>query len=281
MTHKQADWRVGVDIGGTFTDIVLWDGAGDHLVVDKILTTPDDPSRAVLEGVRRVLETAGIGGGDLASVIHGTTLVANALIERKGVMTGLITTAGFRDVLEIGREWRYDLFDLNIEMPRPLVPRPLRFEAEERVGPDGAVLTPLDTDALLAAIAALRDAGVQSLAVCLLHAYVNPAHERAVGEIVRQAFPEVALSLSSDVSPELGEYERTSTTVANAYVHPIFRDYVQRLVAALVALGFERDLLMVLSDGRCVRADVAIAIRSLSCSPGPRPAPRRHACLAP
>ena len=258
MTGKQADWRIGVDIGGTFTDIVLWDGAGDNLILDKILTTPDDPSRAVLEGISRVLETAGIGAKDLASVIHGTTLVANALIERKGVKTGLITTAGFRDVLEIGREWRYDLFDLDIAMPTPLVPRHLRFEVGERLGADGEILTPLDEDAVKAAIAGLREAGVQSLAVCLLHAYLNPTHERAVAEIVRQEFPEMALSLSSNVSPELGEYERSSTTVANAYVHPIFRDYVQRLVAALAQLGYTHDLLLVLSDGRCVGADVAV-----------------------
>jgi N-methylhydantoinase A len=258
LTGKQADWRIGVDIGGTFTDIVLWDGAGDNLILDKILTTPDDPSRAVLDGIGRVLEIAGIGAKDLASVIHGTTLVANALIERKGVKTGLITTAGFRDVLEIGREWRYDLFDLDIAMPTPLVPRHLRFEVGERLGADGGVLTPLDEDAVKAAIAGLREAGVQSLAVCLLHAYLNPAHERAVAEIVRQEFPEMALSLSSNVSPELGEYERSSTTVANAYVHPIFRDYVQRLVAALTQLGYTHDLLLVLSDGRCVGADVAV-----------------------
>ncbi len=258
MTGKQADWRIGVDIGGTFTDIVLWDGAGDNLILDKILTTPDDPSRAVLDGIGRVLEIAGIGAKDLASVIHGTTLVANALIERKGVKTGLITTAGFRDVLEIGREWRYDLFDLDIAMPTPLVPRHLRFEVGERLGADGGVLTPLDEDAVKAAIAGLREAGVQSLAVCLLHAYLNPAHERAVAEIVRQEFPEMALSLSSNVSSELGEYERSSTTVANAYVHPIFRDYVQRLVAALTQLGYTHDLLLVLSDGRCVGADVAV-----------------------
>jgi N-methylhydantoinase A len=258
LTGKSADWRIGVDIGGTFTDIVLWDGAGDQLILDKILTTPDDPSRAVLEGIGRVLETAGIGAKDLSSVIHGTTLVANALIERKGVKTGLITTAGFRDVLEIGREWRYDLFDLDIAMPTPLVPRHLRFEVGERLGANGEVITPLDEGAVKAAILGLRQAGVQSLAVCLLHAYLNPAHERAVAEIVRQEFPEMALSLSSNVSPELGEYERSSTTVANAYVHPIFRDYVQRLVAALTQLGYTHDLLLVLSDGRCVGADVAV-----------------------
>ena len=257
MSDRTGDWRVGVDIGGTFTDIVLWDSADGQLIIDKVLTTPDDPSRAVLEGVRQVLGTAGLEAKNLGSVIHGTTLVANALIERKGVATGLITTAGFRDVLEIGREWRYDLFDLDIEMPRPLVPRPLRLEAEERIAPDGAVITPLNADALRPVIRELRDAGVASLAVCLLHAYVNPAHEQQIADIVAAEWPEVALSLSSAVSPELGEYERSSTTVANAYVHPVFRDYVDRLVAALAELGFSRELLLVLSDGRCVRASVA------------------------
>jgi len=258
MADGNPSWRIGVDIGGTFTDIVLWDSDGGQLVLDKILTTPDDPSRAVLEGVQRILDTTGVAASELASVIHGTTLVANALIERKGVVTGLITTEGFRDVLEIGREWRYDLFNLDIEMPRPLVPRRLRFEATERIGPDGEVLTPLDVASLQPIISALRDAGIESLAVCLLHAYVNPTHEQAIAEAVRRDLRGVALSLSSDVSPELGEYERSSTTTANAYVHPIFRNYVDRLVAALAELGYQRDLLMVLSDGRCVRADVAM-----------------------
>jgi N-methylhydantoinase A len=258
MMEGEASWRIGVDIGGTFTDVVLWDIHGGALVVDKVLTTADDPSRAVLEGVSRVLETAGISGRELASVIHGTTLVANALIERKGVKTGLITTQGFRDVLEIGREWRYDLFNLDIQMPRPLVPRSLIFEVEERTAADGEVLTALDERSVRVALVQLRAAGVESLAVCLLHAYVNPAHEQAIAALVAEELPDVAISLSSHVSPELGEYERTSTTAANAYVHPIFRDYVHKLVAALAEQGYRRDLLLVLSDGRCVRADVAM-----------------------
>jgi N-methylhydantoinase A len=257
MNDLTAKWRVGVDIGGTFTDIVLWNSVDGRLIIDKVLTTPDDPSRAVLEGVSQVLGSTGITAKDLGSVIHGTTLVANAIIERKGVVTGLITTAGFRDVLEIGREWRYDLFDLDIEMPRPLVPRHLRGEVTERIGPDGEIITPLDVEAVRPVIRSLRAAGVASLAVCLLHAYINPVHEQKIAEIVAEEWPEVALSLSSAVSPELGEYERSSTTAANAYVHPVFRNYVDRLVDALAELGFTRELLMVLSDGRCVRAGVA------------------------
>ena len=251
-------WRIGVDIGGTFTDVVLWDGRSDRMVLEKLLTTPDDPSRAVLQGVGRVLADAEITAKQLSMVIHGTTLVANALIERKGAATALITTAGFRDVLEIGREWRYDLFNLDIEMPRPLVSRPLRFEVKERIDAHGSVLTPLDKQDLRRTIDDLRNANVESVAICLLHAYLNPGHEQAVAEAVRGELPDVALSLSSNVSPELGEYERTSTTVANAYVDPMFRHYIERLAAALDELGYGRDLLLVLSDGRCVSADVAI-----------------------
>ncbi len=257
MADTKPSWRIGVDIGGTFTDIVLWDSQSGQLILDKILTTPDDPSLAVLEGVERILKENGISVEALTSVIHGTTLVANALIERKGATTGLITTSGFRDVLEIGREWRYDLFNLDIEMPKPLVPRHLRFEATERIGPDGDILVKLDETTLQSTISILRDAGVESLAVCLLHAYLNPAHEQTIGRVIQREFPDMALSLSSDVSPELGEYERSSTTTANAYVHPTFRNYVHRLVGALSDLGYDRELLLVLSDGRCVQADVA------------------------
>ena len=257
MTTVNSNWRIGVDIGGTFTDIVLWNSGSSHLVVDKLLTTPEDPSHAVVDGIKRILKETGIEGRELTSVIHGTTLVANALIERKGVITGLITTEGFRDVLEIGREWRYDLFDLNIEMPQPLVPRQLRFEATERISADGNVLKELDVSLLQGTIVALKEAGVESLAICLLHAYLNPAHEQEIAAIIEKSLPDIALSLSSDVSPALGEFERSSTTVANAYVHPIFRNYVENLGNALNNLGYERQLLLVLSDGRSVRTDVA------------------------
>ncbi len=252
------DWRVGVDIGGTFTDVVLWREGTENLVQVKLLTTPDDPSRAVLYGVSEALNEAGITATQLTSVVHGTTLVANALIERKGVTTALITTQGFRDVLEIGREWRYDLFNLDIEMPAPLVPRRLCLEINERLDATGAVDTPLDLGQMPALIGQLRAADVRSVGICLLHAYLNPAHEQAVAAAIAQAMPDLAVSLSSDVSAEMGEYERTSTTVANAYVHPIFRDYVERLVTALQKLGYSRELLLVLSDGRGIAADVAV-----------------------
>ena len=250
-------WSIGVDIGGTFTDVALWrDGAG-AIRREKLLTTPDDPSRAVIEGIRRALDRLGIAAGDLGTVVHGTTLVANALIERRGVPTGLITTRGFRDVLGLGREWRYDLYDLDIAMPTPLVPRALCLEVTERLRADGSVTTPLDESDVAAAAGTLQTAGVAAVAIALLHSFRNPDHERRVAEILAAILPDVAISLSSQVSPELGEYERTSTVAANAYVLPVFARYVERLEQALADLGYYRDLLMVLSDGRCIRAETA------------------------
>ncbi|MFT5447060.1 MAG: N-methylhydantoinase A [Gammaproteobacteria bacterium] len=258
MAMSDEGWRIGVDIGGTFTDVVLWRENSGQMINEKLLTTPQDPSLAVIEGIATALEHAGIDASQLTAVVHGTTLVANALIERKGVLTGLITTAGFRDVLEIGREWRYDLFNLDLDMPRPLVARPLRLEVGERVDAQGEVVTALDMDDVDAAIASLAAAKVRSVAVCFLHAYLNADHEQAVAERLARDLPDVTVSLSSDVSPELGEYERTSTTVANAYVRPIVQGYVERLVASLTTMGYRRDLLLMLSDGRCVSADVAV-----------------------
>ncbi len=252
------DWRVGVDIGGTFTDIVLWRKGAENLIQVKLLTTPEDPSRAVIDGITQILEHAGITARELNSFIHGTTLVANALIERKGVVTGLITTQGFRDILEIGREWRYDLFNLDIKMPQPLVPRHRRLEIEERVSASGTIDTALNLDQLPELARELQLSGVRSLAISLLHSYLNPHHEQKIGDQIQKLMPDVTVSLSSDISAEMGEYERTSTAVANAYVHPIFRDYVDRLAAALKQLGYDNELLLVLSDGRIITADIAV-----------------------
>ncbi len=255
--ERQTGWAIGVDIGGTFTDVVLWRDGASEMRREKLLTTPDDPSRAVVEGIKRALENQGISAADLSSVVHGTTLVANALIERRGVKTGLITTRGFRDVLGLGREWRYDLYDLAIALPTPLVPRERCFEVTERLLADGSIETPLDEADIVAASHALRTAGVEAVGVAFLHSYCNPEHEQRAAEILARELPDVEISLSSDVSPELGEYERSSTVVANAYVLPIFAHYVERLETALHALGFRRDLLLVLSDGRCIRAETA------------------------
>ena len=221
--------------------------------VGKTSTVVDDPT----EGVAQCLQGADADLTLVEEFLHGSTIAINTVLERKGAVTALITTRGFRDVLEIGREWRYDLFNLDIEMPTPLVPRPLRFEINERIDAAGEVVVELDGDDQGGIIAALREAGVGSVAICLLHAYLNPDHERRVAEILEAELPGVSVSLSSDVSPELGEYERSSTVAANAYVHPVFHTYVERLITALGELGYSRDLLLVLSDGRCVRAEVA------------------------
>lgn len=249
--------RIGVDIGGTFTDVVLWDMARSRTEKTKLLTTPDDPSRAVMDGIQRILSECDIPADAVEAVIHGTTLVANALIERKGVKTGLITTRGFRDVLEIGREWRYDLFDLAIEMPTPIAERPERAEITERLDAKGNVVIDLQLDELDEIVDRFQQAGVSSVAVCLLHAYRNADHERAIRARLAEIAPDLSVSLSSIVSAEMGEYERSSTTVADAYVHPIFKRYVERLVDGLGNMGVARDLLLVLSDGRTVRHDTA------------------------
>ena len=257
MGAQEGRYRVGVDIGGTFTDVVLWDLGGARTAKTKLLTTPHDPSRAVMDGIRRILDESEIAPESVEAVIHGTTLVANALIERKGVRTGLITTRGFKDVLEIGREWRYDLFNLEIEMPTPIAGRPHRFEITERTGPDGSILTPIALDELDPIAAQLQAEDIQSVGVCLLHAYRNAGHETAIRERLQAIAPGLSVSLSSEVSPEMGEYERSSTTVANAYVHPIFKTYVDLLVDGLARMGFRKDLLLVLSDGRTVKQDTA------------------------
>jgi N-methylhydantoinase A len=259
---------LGIDIGGTFTDLVLFDSETDSLTTHKLLTTADDPVRAVLEGTRHLLETAGPPGPE--RVIHGTTLVTNAVVERKGAATALLTTRGFRDVLEIRREGRYDLYDLDLEFPPPLVPRRRRFEAAERIAASGEVIEPLDTDALdrlLERTATERTNGkdvaadrnaIASWAVCFLHAYANPDHEQAAAERIRRAFPGVPVSVSSEVAPEIREYERTSTTVANAYVRPIAEGYLNRLHAGLDALIPETPALhIMLSDGGITTPDTA------------------------
>jgi N-methylhydantoinase A len=244
-----APLSLGIDIGGTFTDLVIHDPRDGRAVIWKESTTPDDPARGTIEGTRRVLEKAGARPDQIGRVVHATTLFTNALIERKGARTGLLTTAGFRDVLEIGRERKYELYDLFIEMPKPLVPRPWRREVIERLAPDGSVEKKLDIDAALAEVAALVKEGVESLAICFLHAYANPAHERAVGAAVAERFQNLSISLSSDVAPEIREYLRASTTAANAYIRPLAELYLERLEQALRAEGIPGGLFLMLSNG--------------------------------
>jgi len=244
-----APLSLGIDIGGTFTDLVIHDPANGRAVIWKESTTPDDPARGAILGTRKVLAKAGARPEQIGRVVHATTLFTNALIERKGAKTGLLTTAGFRDVLEIGRERKYELYDLFIEMPRPLVPRPWRREAKERLAPDGSIEIALDVDAALAEVAALVKDGVESLAICFLHAYANAAHERAIGAAVAERFQNLSISLSSDVAPEIREYLRASTTVANAYIRPLAEIYLERLEQALRAEGIPGGLFLMLSNG--------------------------------
>ena len=251
-------YRIGVDIGGTFTDFVMFDSHTGRLYNDKVLTTPEDPSRAVLAGVRRLLATHRVDAADVAHVIHGTTLVANALIERKGVRTALVTTRGFRDVVEIGLEWRYDTYDLKIELPPPLAPREMRFEVSERIGPDGAIIEALDEASVTAVARALREQEVEAVGICLLHAYRNPVHEERVRDLLRRELPSLVVCTSSDVVPEIGEYERMSTTLANAYVLPIFERYLAAITRNLHSLGIRKDLYLMLSDGGTVHESTAI-----------------------
>ena len=240
---------LGSDIGGTFTDFVEVDETSGRVEVYKCLTTPDDPSRAIEEGVQELTARQGRTAAAIDAMVHGTTLVINAVIERKGAKTGLITTRGFRDVLEIGREKRFDAYDLQIEFPAPLVPRSMRMEIDERMHAGGSVLTPLNEDSVHAAAGALLAAGCESFAVCLLHSYRNPAHERRVGEILASIAPGIPVTLSSDVLPEMKEYERTTTTVLNAYAKPVTSRYLTKLEERVRGRGFKGELLLMQSSG--------------------------------
>ncbi len=241
-------FRVGFDVGGTFTDFALQAHDG-RLLTGKRLTTPDDPARACVDGLRELVAEAGLGWVDLAQAVHGTTLGSNIVIERKGRNVALLTTRGFRDVLIIGREKRYQLYDLFIEKPAPLVPRSRIREVTERMSFDGQVLVPLDESEMRVAVRGLVKEGITSLAVAFLHAYANPTHERRAAEIIREEAPDIAVSLSSDVSPVIREYERTSTTVVNAYVMTTVRDYLTRLEQALAGLGYRGRLFVMQSGG--------------------------------
>lgn len=249
--------RVGVDIGGTFTDLLVYDAARNTFTLGKTLTTSDDPGRAVRDGLADALRRAGRSPSDIEQIIHGTTLVTNALIERRGADTALLTTRGFRDAVEIGREHRYDLYDLFLEMPAPIAPRYRRFEIDERLLADGSVLTPLDQDQVRALAHHLKDDGVQAVAVALLHSYQNPRHERVVVEILAEVAPELVVSASSEVVPEIREYERTSTTLANVYVRPLVERYLRRLEQTLRDDGVGGELFIMLSSGGVCTVETA------------------------
>jgi N-methylhydantoinase A len=250
-------YRAGVDIGGTFTDLMLLDEHTGEMIISKILTTPGDPSVAVIQGLQALLHERQLQPASVSATIHGTTLITNAIIERKGAKTGLITTQGFRDALEIGREKRYDIYDIFLENPEPLVPRAFRREVAERLDETGRVVVPLNRMEVLDVVQELIHDGVEALAVVLLHSFRNPSHERIIREVVESEFPDLILSLSSDVMPEIREYERTSTTVANVYVKPIARRYLNKLREEVQQLGFRSDLYIMLSNGGITTCETA------------------------
>jgi N-methylhydantoinase A len=249
--------RVGVDIGGTFTDVLLFDAEQRRFVIDKVLTTPDEPSRAVGDGVAAVLNAGDRKGADVERVIHGTTLVTNALIERRGSPTALITTRGFRDAVQMGREHRYDLYDIFLEMPEPLVRRRWRLELDERTAADGTVLKSVDTEELAGLLDEIRSAGIDAVGVALLHSYRNPENEQRAGEIIAELAPELTVSLSSSVAPEIREYERVSTTLANVYVRPLIDRYLANLGDVLCQQGIDAELLIMLSSGGICTVETA------------------------
>ena len=247
--------RLAIDTGGTFTDFVLRDEASGASWFAKTLSTPSDPARATLEGIERLASVRPFRLADVGEILIATTVATNAVLERKGGRTALVTTRGFRDVLIMGRSKRFDTYDLWLDKPRPLVPRRAIHEVDERIGPDGEVLAPLDPDSVAAVADRLAADGVESIAVSLLHAYANPAHERAARAILAERLGgparnrEVPISLSSDVSPRRREYERTSTVVANAYVKPIVGRFLAELEAAFASLGFTGELRVMQSNG--------------------------------
>ena len=250
-----AQARLAVDIGGTFTDLALEHGG--RRTTAKVLTTSDAPERGVIAGIAEILGRAGFEPADVAILVHGTTLATNAIIERKGAKTALLTTAGFRDVLSMGNESRYDQYDLNIVLPEPLVPRALRLPVPERLDNEGKVLLDLDEDAVLAWVPTLQREAVESVAVGFLHSFVNTDHEIRVRALLAEAMPGLPISLSCEVSPEMREWERFSTTVANAYVQPLMAGYLTRLSRDLRCMGLSAPVFMMLSGGGLTTIDTA------------------------
>ena len=250
-------YRLGCDIGGTFTDFVLLNDQTGELTINKCLTTPKDPSDAVEQGIRELEVKVPGFVQKMDEVIHGTTLVINSIIERKGARTGLITTKGFRDVLELGREIRYAPYDIFSEYPKPLVPRQYRLEVDERIRSDGTILKPLDPEEAKQVVRALVGMGVESIAVCLLNSFENPAHELMIKEIIEKEASHVSISISYHVLPQIREYERTSTTVTNAYVKPLTGSYLAKLSVRLESIGCKGKLFIMLSSGGITSVDTA------------------------
>lgn len=262
-------WRVGVDSGGTFTDVCLFEDESGRVEVWKVPSTPDDPSRGIAEGVAESIGRLGVAAGAIGYFGHGTTVGTNALIQHRGVKTGLITTDGFRDLLEIGRQRRPDLYDLQVDKPPLLVARDLRFEVPERVHHDGTVETVLDEQSLREAVRALREAGVEAVAVCFLYSFVRRDHEETARRIIAEEFPEAFSCVSHEVAPEFREFERMSTAVVNAYLGPVMRRYINRLAERLVGLGLEAAPHLTQSNGGVIGFEQAARLPVRTVLSGP------------
>jgi N-methylhydantoinase A len=270
--------RLGVDIGGTFTDVAL--EVGDRRYTAKGLTTARAPEAGVLAIVRAIIGEAGVKPGDVQLIIHGTTLATNALIERKGAKTALLTTEGFRDVLEIRHENRFEQCDVNIDLPPPLVPRRLRLPVRERIDAQGNVLVPLEEASVTRALDLIAAQNIEALAIGFLHSFTNPEHEQRVGEAVARRLPNVTVSLSSDVSPEMREYERFSTACANAYLQPLIGSYLSKLARELEQSGFHCPMLLMTSGGGITTVETAIRFPVRLVESGPAGGAIFAACIA-
>lgn len=252
---KQSAIRMGVDIGGTFTDVVLEVGTQQYST--KVLTTYIAPENAIIDGMQQVCKLAAIKPAAIGQIIHGTTLATNALIERRGAKTALITTQGFRDVIEMRTESRFEQYDLNLTLPEPLVPRQQRYTLEERIDATGAVLIPLDRATVVTLVDTLKAAGYDSIAVGLLHSYLNDAHEKLIRDVLAEKMPTAMVSLSSEVSPQMREYERFNTVVANAYIKPLMKSYLGRLEGQLQSQGVSCPIFLMHSGGGIISLDSA------------------------
>ena len=249
--------RIGVDVGGTFTDLCVFDEHTGQVQVEKIASTPADSSAGICQGLETVLERINASGEEVIYLAHGTTVATNTLIQHNGARTGLLTTKGFKDLLEIARQTRSHLYDLQIDKPPTLVPRDLRLEIEERVYSDGTIITPLNRKSVESALLNLKQAGVESVAVCLLHSYVTPVHEQSVKEIASAVFSQAYLSVSHEVVSEFREYERLSTTVVNAYLGPVIDHYMERLEKRIKELGIETQVYITQSNGGIISLERA------------------------
>ena len=262
-------WRIGVDSGGTFTDVCLFNEDDGRVHIWKVSSTPDDPSRAILQGIAEGLERVGATAGDVGYLGHGTTVGTNALIQHRGVKTGLITSDGFRDLLEIGRQKRPDLYDLQADKEPVLVARDLRLEVPERLRHDGSVETALDEQAVRAAARALREAGAEAIAVCFLYSFIRPEHEQTARRIIAEEFPGAFVSTSHDVAPEFREYERMSTVTVNAYLGPVMQGYINRLAARVAELGLTVTPRLTQSNGGVIGFEQAARLPVRTVLSGP------------